>query len=112
MNKQNSKILEEFKQSIRLCEWECWQDIEDAICETNENCYIIWIDLWGNTRYDDIFTYVHLLASQEFGKCLLVPKKKFEKFRKYMRKLYRLGGKDIAYQMREELNRLYPDFKF
>jgi len=112
MNEKNRKFFDEFKNSIRLCKWECGQDILDAIYEINERCYIIYINLWGMTCISDMYYYFHLLASQEFGKCLLIPKKKYDKLRRYIKKLYRLGEREEVYQMRDELNRLYPDFKF
>jgi len=120
VDKKNSKILEEFKQSIVVCEWGCYSDIEAAFERAfggtfeapNRYCYIIYLDNNEQTSIDFMYEYFHLCASQKTKKCLIVPTDILEKLQKHIKHLLRSGQKEQAYEIGNELNKLYPDFNF
>jgi len=120
MNKETQDILQEFQNSVIVCEWESYADIEEAFEEafgeefdtTNQYCYIIYLDYNEQTSIDFMYEYFHFDASQKTKKCLIVPTEILGKMQKHIKSLLRSGQEEEAYKIGYELNRLFPDFNF
>jgi hypothetical protein len=112
MIEKTEAILNELYDSINECDWDYWEEVEEEIHRMYDSCYIIYINVLEKTCIDDIYSSAQYFSSKKNRKCLLVSKRKFDKFKEYMNDLLRSGYKDEANDIIETLNKRYTDFNF